>query len=437
MRRRGAVLVMTLAVLTAVITVLAATAATQRLAFKAATNRTEKQRAEILAQSGLQRALASLSAQNPNATTQSDEWYTLGDYGNDRFLMDDGSFRLQIVDANSLVNLNTASQQQLLNLPLTESQVESLLDWRSTGATARPNGAKDSYYNQLTVPYNTAEKTFDSVDELLLVKDFTPATLYQASQGGVSTATMVSGSLQNGPNPIQQNQPTLYQLVTVDSISSNTTPQGQPKVNANTATQQQLQQRGIPLSIARTIVTQRRTRTFATLGDLLRVNGVTTRNAAMIIDNLTVSNATPTGKLDLNTVSESILNTVPNLPPDTIQAILQRQPNAGFTSVGQLATVQGMSMRVLQDTADLFTTGSRSFVVRVVGTAGDVSVPLEAVVTISASATPATGTTANATTATGTARIAKIYQPPYHDMTTYWGWQTDTTTDVDMTTGAH
>ena len=126
MKRRGAILVMTLAVLTAVIAVLAGAAAMQQLAFKAAINRTDRERARLMAESGLQRALTSLASQNPNATTQNDEWFTLGTSGNDKFLLDDGSFRLQIVDANSLVNLNTAAQEQLLRLPLTEEQVRVL-----------------------------------------------------------------------------------------------------------------------------------------------------------------------------------------------------------------------------------------------------------------------------------------------------------------------
>src|SRR4029077_18270327 len=117
-------------------------------------------------------------------------------------------------------------------------------------------------------------------------------------------------------------------------------------------------------------------RTFATLGDVLRVQGITTRNAATIIDNLAVNNNTPAGKLDLNTVTESILNTIPNFPPDAVQGILQRQPQAGFRSVGELANVPGITMAILQQTVDLFTTGSRSFIIRVIGTAGSANFPL-------------------------------------------------------------
>jgi len=418
--RRGAILVLTLAVLTAVIAVLAGAAAMQQLATKAAINRSDQDKAKLMAESGLQRALASLASQNSNATTQNDDWYTLGTNGNDKFVLDQGSFRLQIVDANSLVNINTAAQDQLLRLPLTEEQVESLLDWRTTGAQARPNGAKDAYYNQLTYPYNASYKALQSLDELLLVKGFTPATLYQAPQGGVSTATQTSG--------MQQDQTVLYNLVTVDSISSANTPQGRPKTNVNTATQQQLRAIGIPGNIATNIITQRnRVRTFATLGDVLRVQGITTRNAGTLIDNLEVNTNTPTGKIDLNTVTEPILNTIPALPPDAVQGILQRQPNAGFRSVGELTNVPGITLSILQQTADLFTTGSRAFIVRVIGTSGTVNYPLEAVVTIGASNTPATGSTTETNTITGTVKVAKIYQTPYTDMIPYCNWQTNNT----------
>jgi type II secretory pathway component PulK len=410
-KQSGTIMIFTLAVLTAVVAVLASAAAMQRLAFRAQLNRSEHRKAELVAESGIQRALASLASQKVANANQNDEWYTLGNTGNDRFLLDDGSFRMQIVDAGSLVNLNSATQQQLTNLPLTTDQVDALLDWRSTGAQARPQGAKDQYYNTLSYPYNTAEKSLQSIDELLLVKGFTPATLYNTQQTSGATPTALPGS--------QQDQPTLYQLVTVDSLAADQNPQGQPKVNINTANLQQMVRAGLNPQLAVAIRTQRNAGTFRTIGDVLRVRGAQ-NSARAILDNFTITSTTPlTGKINLNTVTQSVLNTIPNLPTDVAQGIISRQSGTGFASLGEVTTVPGMSSQVLQQTADLFTTSSEAFVVRVIGTAGDTSVPMEALITLK----------------NGSASISKLLQPPYNDMRSHWNWQDDPTNDVDLSSG--
>ena len=51
--------------------------------------------------------------------------------------------------------------------------VDSLLDWRSSGDRARPNGAKNAYYEALDPPYLCKSAPFSTVEELLLVRDFT------------------------------------------------------------------------------------------------------------------------------------------------------------------------------------------------------------------------------------------------------------------------
>lgn len=175
-RQRGAIFVVTLAILAGLTAIVASVALSQRFVIKAEAHSLEEQRARVAAEAGIQRAVETLcdagssgstaaptagvnSGSNVNsgsATTLQDDWAMLGSTGSDRFQLKDSSFRLQILDASSLVNLNTATQQQLQNLPLTTEQIDSLLDWVSAGENARSDGGKDSYYNALSTPYDAS-----------------------------------------------------------------------------------------------------------------------------------------------------------------------------------------------------------------------------------------------------------------------------------------
>lgn len=89
------------------------------------------------------------------------------------------------VDESSRLHLNLATEAQLrrlFELVIPQSVdfdvninvlVDSLLDWRSSGSQARPNGAKDEYYQTLTPPYRCKSAPFSTVEELLLVRGFT------------------------------------------------------------------------------------------------------------------------------------------------------------------------------------------------------------------------------------------------------------------------
>jgi type II secretory pathway component PulK len=84
-----------------------------------------------------------------------------------------------LTDEGGKIDLNTATYATLLALPgMTDDLVDSILAWRGgTGANAT-QGAQDDYYMQLPDPYHLKAAPFDTVEELLLVKDITPDVLY-------------------------------------------------------------------------------------------------------------------------------------------------------------------------------------------------------------------------------------------------------------------
>ncbi len=421
MKRRGAIMVMTLLILTGLVAILAGAAATSRLAFKASVNRMEERRTAIAADAACQYVIATLTTQSKTAITPNDDWVTLGNTGNDRFTYGQESFRIQIVDAASRINLNTVGQAQLTQMNFTEEQVDSLLDWRAAGQSARTNGAKDAYYNELPQPYNTALRPLNSIDELLLVKGFTAADLMKtidqqenASANGTTTTTTTTSSATGEPTPI------LYDMITVDSVSNDVGANGQPKlnVNSNATNMQRLLQLGFPPNLAGAIIQRRITgRPFTGLGQILALPGVNTRTAALILDNLSITGtARVTGKLDLNTVGQDVLNTIPNMTADQVQAIVQQQ-QTGFTSLGQIASL-GISNRDLQNLADLFSVNTQSFIVRILAQAGGTQKAYEAVISIE-DAQP---------------KVVRMTAAP-EGAETRWGWTDDTVTDTAITGG--
>ncbi len=107
----------------------------------------------------------------------SDRWYftvyTMGD------LADREGVYYGLTDEASKLNVNTATETNLMRLPrMTPPLVQTLLDFLDADDTPRPEGAEQEYYDTLPRPYAIRNGPVSTLDELLLVRDFTPALFY-------------------------------------------------------------------------------------------------------------------------------------------------------------------------------------------------------------------------------------------------------------------
>jgi len=94
-------------------------------------------------------------------------------------LEDDRTYTYGITDECGKVNLNSAPRDILLRLPgMDESLVDAILDWRDSDDQTELYGAESDYYLLLPDPYLCKNGPFETVEELLLVRDFTPFELY-------------------------------------------------------------------------------------------------------------------------------------------------------------------------------------------------------------------------------------------------------------------
>jgi len=115
------------------------------------------------------------------------------------FPLEGGRLAMRLVDENSLININRANEATLTNLFLTvklkrkkklelineevdedisQEAAKSIINWRSAESQKLTGGADDAFYQKQTPPYKARSSSFETVDEILLVKDMTPLSFY-------------------------------------------------------------------------------------------------------------------------------------------------------------------------------------------------------------------------------------------------------------------
>jgi general secretion pathway protein K len=382
----------------------------QSIAIAKVVERRDQIRAKQAALSAIPFAIANLQAvaddpQTP--VTTSDDWATLGDAGGETYVLGNTSFRLQIVDASAFINLNTASEAVLLNMDLTQEQIDSLLDWRETNADERAEGATDQYYNSLATPYNARLGRLQSVSELCLIQGFTPAEVY---------LPLGSGNNSSGNTGLRESA--LADIVTADSYSPSTQSDGNAKLNLNgqnLSAQNMANNLQIPVQVAQQVLLSRNARPnrqFGLLSEALSVPAVQANNQYVrnLLDRATVRTGTRLeGMINANTAPEEVLSMIPGITPELAATLVSNRGSTAFTNLSDLLNSDATPTFV-NAVADNLCVNSQSFVAQIEGIAGSTRVYLLAYLEIT----------------DGVAKLIRIEHPPYTDATSHWLWQSPT-----------
>ena len=374
---RGTILIVTMWVVLVVAGVVLVMGRSVRVDALASANRVAELQADALARGALQYVLSCVdwSKGSPDLTQVECNqvqvgngyyWLLLPD------LSDDANYYFGIRDEASRLNLNSASQDMLLELTdMTEDLAASIVAWRSPADNLNSGGAESSYYLLLNPSYNCKNSPFETIDELMLVEGATRQIVYgeDANLNGVldqGEDTSGDGSLDRG----------IFPCVTVYGRQPNVSANGQSRINVNTAG-------GTALSnLLRSTVSAdrlyavldaaRRLRPFRNIFDFYVKLRLTPDEFTPIADRLTTSaQTTLTGLINVNTAPAEVLMCLPGLDQNDADALVQARSgvNVDLTSIAWVLNVLTPQKAVA--VGSYITTGSYQFSADIVSVSGD------------------------------------------------------------------
>ncbi|MHB8770471.1 MAG: type II secretion system minor pseudopilin [Syntrophales bacterium] len=168
----------------------------------------EEREKKLLAEAGIERGIMEMvyRSVNRNQTMRLEGMEAWRPDGTSHAVdMGPGGHTVRIIDEAGKISLNGLTDSSaallrrlLINRRLTSEQadtiVDSILDWRDADDLHRLSGAESDYYLSLAKPYRAANRDFESIEELILVRGVTPEILYGTDgTGGIIHLLTVYG----------------------------------------------------------------------------------------------------------------------------------------------------------------------------------------------------------------------------------------------------
>jgi len=255
--RVGLVLVGVMWVIVLLTVIMTTVAHTSRLDTRISLASAEQMRCKWGSRAGVETAIAVLN--DDFATNYSDSFDDLwasnpADFND--VPLDGCSFTVEVTDEAGKLNINTATEKQLMQLPnMTEEIADSILDWRDEDDDIREGGAEAGYYVNQLYGYLIRNGNFKTMRELLLVKGVMPVLLYGGS----------------GDEIVEASAGWIHYL-TCYSYEKNEDAEGGSRININKANENRLRRAlDISRSYAKWIVDNRKNG-FKGIGELISDN---------------------------------------------------------------------------------------------------------------------------------------------------------------------
>ncbi len=250
--------------------------------------------------------------------------------------------RYGLTDEASKLNVNEATEEALGKLPKMEPQlVQALLDFIDLDDEARPEGAEQEYYDALPNPYVIRNEPLASLDELLLVRGFTPSLVYGEDMN-------LNFRLDPNENDSDQSFPPddnngkldlgLRGYLTVASYDLNEDSDGFPRTNINDpddplpdtdlpdttlAYLEALRRSGVSLEQPADLLDAKEKLKDENGKEVEMESGVDKAVLATVLDVLTTTADTRfDGLININTASATVLQTIPGIDSLVAESIL-------------------------------------------------------------------------------------------------------------------
>jgi len=348
---RGTVLIVTMWVVLVLAGLVIVFARTIRVEAIASANQEAILQAESIAHGALQFALAEVESAEESEDETVFEQVQVGDgyfWLLNPSLEDDRSYYFGIVDEGAKINLNSAELDMLLKLPgMTSELAAAIIDWRDEDSEVSVGGAESEYYLLLQDPYYCKDDPFETVEELLLVRDASHEVLFGED-------TNRNGVLDPNENDASETEPQddrdshldrgLFDYVTVYSVEPNQSASGEERVNVNDSNTQELS------GLLRTSVPQDKffyvmdrvhaNQPFRNVLDFYYRTGLTMSEFEPIAGQLTTSQEEDlVGLVNVATAPREILLCLPELDEADADALIQRRddPGTDLTSIAWVA----------------------------------------------------------------------------------------------------
>ena len=185
-RQKGLALITAMLVVAIAATTAAYLSLDQQIWLRQSQNLSDRAQAEVVRAGALEWAiiiLAKDAKDNPQSDDLTENWAK----PLPALVVEGGQVTGLITDAQALFNINNlvpssksfvadsgTFQHLLLSLSIDPNLTDAVVDWIDTDSDTRPYGAEDLDYLQLKIPYRAANQPMQSVDELRLVRGFTP-----------------------------------------------------------------------------------------------------------------------------------------------------------------------------------------------------------------------------------------------------------------------
>ena len=401
-KRTGLVLIFVLWVLVILAVMVVAVAVDTRLDSAVRLAAADRVTARWLARAGVARAISEIVADINQTDGPHDSWYDHEDIF-DRVPMPGGSFTVfadrfldnnqsayGVIDEASRLNLNTATREMLMALPeMTAAIADQIIEFRQRRADLLDNP------DQLIPAESSSAKSsgfsgFLTIRELGLLEQMTDELLNGED-------TNFNGILENQENdgaylPPWDNQDRqldrgLLCYVTVYSRDYNQSADGVKRININTVPPETLQEQlGLHACYVNWIM---KNRDFTGIGNLLdeTTNKDDTEPSALqdpeksvpldvsnfrrIADKITVTDLDViAGLININTASEMVLGTLPDMNPALARNIIESRPTeTGYLSGADLLKLDEVTIEQFIKIAPLITVRSNVFTIRCNGVA--------------------------------------------------------------------
>jgi type II secretory pathway component PulK len=357
MNRRGTILVAVLVVIALAALAAATLMYRAQAEIGASVTGARRHQAYAVALSGLQRAMAVMTA----ARADWEIWYDNPELFSRQLVCSDGVnswyftvyaynpsdpeiLRNGVTDEASKINLNVAGEEILQELPvMTPDLVDCLLDYRDSDDETRMGGAEQDYYDRLTYPYLIRNGPLATLEELLLIRGFTASVVYGEDHN-------LNGLLEGNEDDSEESFPPdngdglldrgLLGLATVWSYELNVASDGEQRINLNAP--RNLGRAGLRRETVEFIELFRAEgNTFGHPSELLEMeyqlksqhgnrraeewieSGIGPQDLPDLLDRLTTEGPVLFGKVNVNTASAKVLAALPGIGEELAERIVQ------------------------------------------------------------------------------------------------------------------